>query len=351
MYILNIGVIFSQGRGIHTFENAIQQGWREPEWIEIQFGDKPKRPIYPVEPPEDVKLKKLRRADKFTKIAVLAATEALSQSHIKSPEKHKIGLIVATGLGPHVSSFHLLEDILANGHKGVASTAFNNASPNAAAVSITEALCIRGPALTLTQLHLSFHYALLTASLWLEQQRCDYVLVGSVDECGETMRSVGEQTLGFAEDGKIKPFDFQSPSFVPGEGAAFFLVSQKDSESAYCQVKDFALNLPIPQTNPDLMIIDADGMTLGPSPYLASLRQDVPIANYSPIVGSMMTGSAFNLAAGALMIKKQIKFANPIQHNPNSVVIVQETENAEIQSIYMIKYDCRHNRFFFTITK
>jgi hypothetical protein len=68
------------------------------------------------------------------------------------------------------------------------------------------------------------------------------------------------------------------------------------------------------------------------------------LAGYSPLFGSMMTGSAFHCASAALMLMSQVRYACPVQDNPHGVKICTVTEKASIETIQCIKYDCFHEK-------
>jgi 3-oxoacyl-[acyl-carrier-protein] synthase II len=80
----------------------------------------------------------------------------------------------------------------------------------------------------------------------------------------------------------------------------------------------------------DLNIIDTDGMLSDESVYRSTVSPDIPTAAYSPLFGSMMIGSAFNCAAGALMMKNQKYYTNPVMDNPHGINILDNTRHYDI---------------------
>jgi 3-oxoacyl-[acyl-carrier-protein] synthase II len=212
---------------------------------------------------------------------------------------------------------------------------------NAAAAYISSSLNIQGPTLSVTQFHFSFQSALQLAGTWLDQGRCDYVLVGAVDQYGDVLGYVSDQKLHAASDGKIKPFTFKPTCHVPGEGAAFFLLSNESRGNMYCGVNAVHTSFdPDNNKRVDINIIDADGMLPDESAYLTSLGQEIPAAAYSPIFGSMMITSAFNVAAGALMLRNQVCYATPVQDNPHGIRLLTESGSSVIGSIRCTGYNC-----------
>ncbi len=333
MNILGIGTIFTQGLGITAWEHALRSGWQKPADAAylVDLDSVTDRTL----------LKRIRRADKLSKMAVLAAADALADSGIGEGTGKKLGIILATAFGAHVTTFSFLDDILDYGEANVSPTTFSNSVHNAAASYVSSALNIHGPTLTVTQFRFSFQAALQLAKSWLDQGRCDYLLVGAVDQYGEVLGYVADQMLTAAPDGMIRPFTFNPTCQVPGEGAVFFLLGNEPAGKRYCAVEAVHVNGdPDQETRVDINIIDADGMLPDESTYRASLAQDIPVAAYAPLHGSMMTGSAFNLAAAALMLKLQTHFATPVQDNPHGLLLVEETRPTAVRSIRCIGFNC-----------
>ena len=342
MNVLGIGILFSGGRGIDAFENALKDGWQRPDVYDIPRINK-KTFAYIVKPEhmDDKGLfKKMRRADRFSKMAVIAASDAIKDSGLDIA-KSRTGIILSTAFGAHQTTFDFLDDIIDYGEVGVSPTTFSNSVHNAAASYIASALDITGPTLTVTRFFFSFQSALQLAQAWINDNCCDYVLVGAVDVCGEVMRYSFDKKLGTSEDGKIRPFNLSSPlPPVPGEGSVFFLVSGNSHEKAYCSITDIDFHGdPGLKEMPDIDIIDSDGMADGKA-YLKSLSHYVPVAAYSPLLGSTMTGSAFNLTAGALMIKKQMQYANPVSDNPDGLNLLTSSGSSKVDSVRCIGCNC-----------
>jgi 3-oxoacyl-[acyl-carrier-protein] synthase II len=343
MYIDGIGVVFTRGRGVQSFEEALQQGWRPPDQKSSPA------PVYRVEKEtltDKSVLRKSRRADRFSKMALLAAWDAAHDSSLDlEAQSDSLGVILATGFGPHVTTFGFLDEIINYGDGNVSPTIFSHSVHNAAASYIALALNSRGPTLTLTRYAFSFQEALMLAQCWIDQGRCQNVLVGCADVCGTAMEYICSKKLRIAGDGKIKPFDFStSPQAVPGEGSIFFMLTAEKLSGSYCEIAGIDIYKDKFKTTGGLMIVEADGMTGDETNYLDSIDSDAAVAGYSPLFGSMMTGSGFNCAAASLMLKNQIKYASPVTGNPHRVNICSATGPAELNEICCIKYNCDNKR-------
>ena len=228
--VAGIGVVFARGRGIGSLEEALRTGWVAPSRKPVASSPEKMIPVYSVEEKtitDKAVLKKMRRADRFSKMAVLAAWDAVKDGGIEIDEGGaSLGIILATAFGPQVTAFRFLDEIIDHGDASVSPTLFSHSVHNAAASYVASALGNHGPTLTVTQFGWSFHQALILARAWIHEGRCENVLVGSVEECGTVMEYICSKKLEIAEDGRIRPFEFSpSPSAVPGEGSVFLLLT------------------------------------------------------------------------------------------------------------------------------
>ena len=215
-------------------------------------------PVYSVEEKtiiDKAVLKKMRRADRFSKMAVLAAWDAVQDGGIEiDGGGASLGIILATAFGPQVTAFRFLDEIIDHGEASVSPTLFSHSVHNAAASYVASALDNHGPTLTVTQFGSSFHQALILARAWIQEGRCEHVLVGSVEECGTVMEYICSKKLRIAEDGRIRPFEFsRSPSAVPGEGSVFLLLSGEDRGKRYCELGGVFQNGESAEGDPDLL--------------------------------------------------------------------------------------------------
>ncbi len=341
MNILGIGTVCAAGVGIGSFEKALRTGWQQPATVEAKHIPGGSCPVYQVNleaATDKTLLRKIRRSDKLSKMAVLAAAEAVRDGGMAAGME--LGVIVSTAFGAHVTTFGFLDNILDYGDAAVSPTTFSNSVHNAAASYVASSLDIKGPTLTVTQFRFSFQAALQLAETWIDQKRCAHVLVGAVDQYGDVLGYVCDRKLVTAKDGRIKPFTFKPTCQVPGEGAAFFLLGAEATERVYCSAAVTGIGEVAAGGQADIVIIDADGMMPDESAYVACLSPDVPVAAYSPLVGSMMTGSAFNVAAGALMLKRQVHYRAPVQDNPHGLRLLDDGGPARVASIRCIGCDC-----------
>lgn len=331
MHIAGMGVVFNRGRGLEALEKALEAGWIMPD---AAYRLLPSTLI------DKVVLKEARRADDLSKMASLAAYDALLDSGINDQAKANLGIILSSAFGPHVTTFRFLDDILNFGDAGVSPTLFSHSVHNAAASYIALSLGARGPTLTMTEFAGSFQQALILAESWLSEKRCEYILVGSADQTGKVMEYIVGEKLKVAADGKIKPFNFTSePECVPGEGSVFFLVTNNEKSKKYCKVSGLD---SFHKNDPDLLILDSDGFCGDERQYQKASVGASLVSSYAPIFGSTLTLSSFSCLVGALSLKKQKVFAAPIQINPYDLNLCFKTEARNINRVNCIRYDCNN---------
>ncbi len=290
MNLQGIGMVSALGRGVETLQAALESGPAAPSQVAVPFRETP-FPVYAVSA-ETLKdreaLKQARRADRFSKMATLAAVDAVRNAQATlTPER--TGVVLATAFGPHPTVFSFLDEILEFGDAGVSPTLFSHSVHNAAASYISVALGLAGPSMTLTSFSDPFHQGLLLAQNWLDSNLCDSVLVGCTEECGTVLDYVVSQKLPIAEEGAMRPFFApDGPAVIPGEGAVFFLLQR--GGQGICSL----LPAAGPQQDCELTLVDFE------SPVLPA----GPAGCWSHLAGASPLSAAVSCAAGALMLQQ-----------------------------------------------
>jgi len=228
--------------------------------------------------------KRLRRADRFTRMAVIAASDAWStaKASLEGVPLERIGLIVASGFGPHGRGFKFLDGILDHGDSAALPTDFSHSVHGAPAAYITEILGLRGPSLSTTDFLSGFEQAVLLAQAWLDQQQCDRVLVGVVEELGEVLLHCAGRMLN--HDQRISP----------GEGAVFWMLGRSDTPG-------IATLAVAPPAAVDLRIVDQP--VIGPASPTIDPGHAGATTTFSPYFGHSPSSAAFQLLGGLLSMQ------------------------------------------------
>jgi len=343
-FLNGLGILTATGRGIDSLRSALQSGWQPP--VTLTLPDGRELPIYPLPPGalEDKSLgRKVRRADRLSKMAVFAAADALHDAQLPpNLDRRRVGLIVASALGSHATTFQFLDEILTYGDAGVSPTVFSHSVQNAAAAYIASTLDLQGPALTLTQVHFAFHHALLIARQWLASGQCDHVLVGGMDELSSVMHFICRSLFHAPMDGKLRPFAFTKyPATIPGEGSAFFLLSLTPQPGSYARIGQTMIGpWTQPTAPPGLHLLEADGTLADESGYAIPAAIGAQLAAYAPLFGSMTGGTPFQTAAAALMLKEQICFATPVADADDALPLCRATAPQPLAAVHLTRLHC-----------
>ena len=334
--IRSTGIVCTRGRGLLPLEAALEAGWNPP--VEKEDSD-PNTRVPAFHLPDGVLqdraiMGKMRRADRLSKMATLAACDAWAQAGLSALDPRRVGVLLATGLGPHARTFRFLDGILDFGDCAVSPTDFSHSVHNAAAAYITARLQTHGPVQTLTDFDFAFHHVLQLAGCWLHEGRCDAVLAGAADELGAVMLHVCAHMLDIPADGCPRPLAFSdAPSVVPGEGAVFFVLTRPEGGC----ISPLVCVLPGAATGADMTIADAGGMSGPESAYLDIARRASVVANYTPVFGSMMTGAAFHCASAARMIEKGVCYANPLPETEHDLPVCKARCDMGLDGIDCVK--------------
>lgn len=302
MNIAGIGTINRCGRGLEALRGVLkgEAELRSTEQVSADLRDGLKSAGL---------LKSIRRADHFSRMALLAAHDAVVDSGLPAAEvASSLGIVLATGLGPHVSTMKFLDGIIDFGELGVSPLVFSHTVHNAAASYVASMMGSNGATVTVTQFMLSWHHALLQARVWLEAGRYSHVLVGAVEESGQVLNDVLHCKVCTSRHANE-----EGPPVLDeyGEGSVFFLLTGKDIPGPYAMFDSIGRGSVTEWGSSDLMIASPDFLQeVGdPSRDIASApKEDL---DYTALFGRMMTGNAFNCMIAALVIGDHTVYVRP----------------------------------------
>lgn len=324
--VQGMGMVGGFGTGIGDFRQALSTGQSLRSVLTVPTG---KGPVILSTFRADTTLLKdfvparaLRRMDSFSKMGLLAAHLALIDAGLHSTDQEAsshdgLGVVIASGFGATTTAYALMDSMNNDGDACTSPTHFASSLHNTCAANIAIGLGASGPNLTISQFHLSVPSALQTARQWLMDGRVDRVLFGAVDELSEMIGYLWYRKRGMTRPDPMCPLRTHGETAIPGEGAAFFVLScLEEAQPGYCTLESVTtgrfpdrsqVRMPSSQ---DLLLLNADGRQELGSRY-AAMAEGSRIACYTPLFGSMPAGSAFDLAAGALMLKEARVFATP----------------------------------------
>ncbi|HSH22913.1 MAG TPA: beta-ketoacyl-[acyl-carrier-protein] synthase family protein [Acidimicrobiales bacterium] len=180
--------------------------------------------------------KEVRRVDRFTQLAVAAATMALDDagmprvsSHDEGLDVARCGVMVATGVGGLASYDQELRVLEERGASRVSPFLIPMLMPNAASAAVSLRFGWTGPCETVTTACAAGTHGVANAARWIETGRCDTVLAGASEGHPTPVGMAGFANMtALSPTGRSRPFDLDRDGFVASEGAAMLVLEELD---------------------------------------------------------------------------------------------------------------------------
>lgn len=138
-------------------------------------------------------VRRLRRAEKIAKNALLCALHACKQGGLEVSAPHGTGLSLAVGAGSLESTCKFMDSILTDGDELSSPTAFAGSVHNATGLTLSLFLQAQGPCMTTGQLDASFAGAFLGGVQFLHANQCSRVLVIAAEDINPVVQSLAPQ--------------------------------------------------------------------------------------------------------------------------------------------------------------
>lgn len=247
---------------------------------------------------------KLRRVDRFSQLALLAATECLGETAPLAGED--TALLLASGYGAAKATFSFLDT---SRETMPSPTHFANSVHNSATSTIAIFHKLKGPCCSVSQFEMSFAAAMASARAWLDGGKIKSVMVIAADEYCEVNWNSRLRFFGQPE-GDAAPFDGSRHTAIPGEGAACFLLERAEDRAtpppygylAHASVTRDGKTLHDWQADRKrIAFLGLDGHK-GCHGYYAPW-ETMPQAAYTRLFGSLPTSQAFDMAIACAAVK------------------------------------------------
>jgi len=344
--IRGIGAVGGFGCGIDALDTALAGNERKVQRVSVKTPEGIiEMPAYRADTSrlEDYVTKRvLRRVDHYSRMALLGAYLALDDAKKLDEDRSRMGIVIATGYGASHTTFAFLDSFIHDGDNLSSPTHFSNSVHNAAVANVSMLLNITGPGLTVSQFEMSVPSAMLAARIWLEEGRVDSVLFGAVDEYCDVLGYCWSRFFGDSATAahRIRPLEFGLQTAIPGEGAAFFLLTREgDYPPEYAFIKDihFGRIEPVPPATPKtadaILFLGADGHKGFGDHYGQYLSKAAGVACYTPLYGSLPIGTAFDIAVASLSIKNKKVFLNNETPSTGNAYYGQPLDDSQITCV------------------
>lgn len=180
--------------------------------------------------------REVRRTDRFTQFALVAAREALTDSGLLSAtiDKDRVGAIVGTGIGGVNSLIDAVHTLEQRGPARTSPLAVPMLMANAASAHIAIAYGFRGPNYSVVSACATGNNALGEAMETIKRGDADVIVAGGSDAALVPMAIATLANAGALSKrnddplGASRPFDATRDGFVFGEGAAILILESLD---------------------------------------------------------------------------------------------------------------------------
>ena len=188
------------------------------------------------EPRDFLSVKEIRRMDRFSQFALVAAGEALAQAGWDAETPYDplpVGCVIATGIGGQNSVEAQLDVMREKGAKAVSPLGIPQYMPNAAAAAVSMKYHLQGQAYGVVSACSGGAHAIGSALRMIQYGDADAVVTGGSEAaltpfafaCFESMQAL-------SPSGISRPFDARRDGFVMGEGAGVLVLEEAEAAKA-----------------------------------------------------------------------------------------------------------------------
>jgi 3-oxoacyl-[acyl-carrier-protein] synthase II len=188
------------------------------------------------DPSESLSIKQVRRLDRFSQFALVAAGEALTQAGWDPEPPYdplRVGCVIATGIGGQYSVETQLDVMREKGPKMVSPLGIPQYMPNAAAAAVSMRYHLQGQAYGIVSACSGGAHAIGSALRMIQYGDADAVVTGGSEAtltpfafaCFESMQAL-------SPSGISRPFDARRDGFVMGEGSGVLVLEEAEAARA-----------------------------------------------------------------------------------------------------------------------
>ena len=295
--------------------------------------------------------KLIRRMSHVIKMGVAAAKDCLNQAGVEMPG----AIITGTALGCLEDTVGFMTRMVEQNEELLPPTAFIQSTHNTVAAQVALMLKCHGYNNTFVHKGISFESALIDAIMLLREQDADNILVGGTEEMVDVSFKILTR-LGLYRrqpTSNLELLSTEAKGSMGGEGAAFFLLTDKGSEDNLAElsaiktlynINDIVMGITkflaennLEPDDIDLVITGKNGDLKNDAIYKqlsSSIFKNNNIANYKHLCGDYATSSSFALWLAANVIERGLIPQTVIEKQADS----QAPKKVLIYNHYLNKY-------------
>ena len=188
------------------------------------------------EPADHLSVKEVRRLDRFSQFAVVAAQEALDQADLTADLPYdpvRVGCVIATGIGG-IQTVIAQHDVLRDkGEKMVSPLGIPQLMANAATAAVSMKYGLQGQSYGVVSACSAGAHAIGSAMRMIQYGDADAVVAGGAEAALTTFASASFMAMqALSPTGTCRPFDARRDGFVMGEGAGVLVLEEAQAARA-----------------------------------------------------------------------------------------------------------------------
>ncbi|HEY1519588.1 MAG TPA: beta-ketoacyl-ACP synthase II [Solirubrobacteraceae bacterium] len=227
--VTGLGAVTPLGVGARTLFDrwrAGASGIEDGEGVATEF-----------DPTEHLSVKEVRRADRFSQLAMVAGDEALDDAGWSRDElpydRDRTGCVYGTGIGGIGTLERGKEILIEQGERNVPALSVPLMMSNAAAGMLTMRYGLQGDSFGTVSACSASAHAIAQATRMIQYGDADAVITGGSEAALTPLSKAAFAALDAVSDSGIsRPFDARRDGFVMGEGAAVLVLEDAEKAAA-----------------------------------------------------------------------------------------------------------------------
>ncbi|MBO0691937.1 MAG: beta-ketoacyl-[acyl-carrier-protein] synthase family protein [Acidimicrobiaceae bacterium] len=173
--------------------------------------------------------KEIRRVDRFTQFAALAAAEAIDDAGAIDADPDRVGVVIGTGIGGLETFETQMRVLIDKGERRVSPFLVPMMMGNRAAADVSMRHGFRGPCEATVTACAAGTHSIANAARLVATGRCDAAVGGSAEAAMTPLGVAGFTNMtALSSSGISRPFDVRRDGFVIGEGGAAVVLEERD---------------------------------------------------------------------------------------------------------------------------